>query len=73
LPAAKFVSGVGLFQAPLAIAIGKPAASTWKKLTRLNEGWWNPQQPKWLPSCGKFRRSPKFELAPFGSPSFTDA
>src|SRR6185295_6116475 len=35
LPAAKFVSGVGLFHAPLAIAIGKPTASTWKKLTRL--------------------------------------
>jgi len=33
----------------------------------LNEGWWNPQQPKWLPECGKFRRSPQFEFQPPGS------
>src|SRR2546425_1759796 len=30
-------------------------------------------QPKWLPECGKFRRSPQFEFQPLGSPSLTEA
>src|SRR5438034_820989 len=52
---------------------GRPLASTAKKLTRFCDGWWKPQQPKGLPECGKFRRSPKFAFSPFGSPSRTEA
>src|SRR6266550_3392982 len=59
--------------AGLDVANGSPAASTWKKLTRFCVGWLKPQQPKWLPEYGKFRRSPKFALFPFGSPSLADA
>src|SRR6476660_957352 len=56
------------------IANGSPVAgSTLKKFTRLCDGWLKPQQPKWLPEYGKFRRSPKFALIPFGSPSFAEA
>src|SRR5438067_817491 len=52
---------------------GSPFASTWKKFTRFCDGWWKPQQPKWLPECGKLSRSPVLALFPFGSPSFADA
>src|SRR5687768_14125791 len=64
------LSGV---RSPEVMASGRPAASTRKKFTRFCDPWWKPQQPSGLPECGKLSRSPLFEFAPSGSPSFTDA
>jgi len=49
------------------------AASVLKKFTRLIAGGSKPQHWKWLGAYGKFKRSPKFEFAAFGSPSCDDA
>src|SRR6266571_4915836 len=76
LPAAKFVSrvtGGAAFQLAFVSASGRPLASTAKKLTRFCDGWWKPQQPKWLPAYGKFSRSPQLEFQPLGSPSLAEA
>src|SRR6476620_1377232 len=50
------MSLLSAFQFGSESAIGRPAASVLKKLTRFCDGWWKPQQPNGLPECGKLSR-----------------
>ena len=60
-----------VFQVISVTARGSPLSLTTKKFTRFWLGWLKPQQNGSV--FGKLSRSPKFALAPFGSPSLAEA